>query len=56
MKKTYVKKAVAMVGLVAMLTTSLTGCGKKSNVNKDLNADAVVLTVGDEKVKFSEAV
>lgn len=53
MKLTSVKKAVALLGIATMLGSSIAGCGKKETVNKD--ADSVILTVGDQEVKFSEA-
>ncbi len=55
MKMTYIKKAAVSFALTAMMAFSLTGCGDKKSAAKNSDADKVVLTVGDEKIKFSEA-
>lgn len=55
MKLTGLKKTVAIIGAVTMIGASLAGCGSKASNNKNLDADAVIMKVGDEEVKFSEA-
>lgn len=50
------KKTVAVLGAAVMMTVSLGGCQSKNNTSyKDLDADAVLLTVGDETVSLKEA-
>jgi len=55
MKLNKMKRLAAVVGIAAMIAASLTACGDKKNSDSALNKDAVVLTVGDEQIKLSEA-